>query len=115
MDERLEKALDFSNYMVTLNNQKRLANEQYNQDLVHYYKGGQFTVSQDLISFCSSLLHNLSQDEVVLVDDNNTPVEIESLEAFVTDIVNIYSDASNRYFTAYTKIKTNRSIEGLVE
>jgi len=115
MDERLEKALDFSNYMVTLNNQKRLANEQYNQDLVHYYKGGQFTVSQQLISFCSTLLHNLSQDEVVLIDDNNTPIDVDSLEEFISTIVNVYSDASNRYHTEYNKIKTNRSVEGLVE
>ncbi len=32
MDERLEKALDFSNYMVTLNNQKRLLAEQFDQE-----------------------------------------------------------------------------------
>lgn len=115
MDERLEKALDFSNYMVTLNNQKRIANEQYNQDLIHYYKGGQFTVSQQLISFCSTLLYNLSQNEVVLIDDNNTPINIDSLEDFLLTIVNVYSDASNRYHTEYNKIKINRSVEGLVE
>ena len=32
MDQRLEKALDFSNYMVTLNNQKRVLTEQFKQD-----------------------------------------------------------------------------------
>ena len=31
MDERLEKALDFSNYMLTLNNQKRLLAEKYQE------------------------------------------------------------------------------------
>ena len=29
MDERLVSALDFSNYMITLNNQKRILREQY--------------------------------------------------------------------------------------
>ena len=29
MDERLSKALEFSNYMVTLNNQKRILKEKY--------------------------------------------------------------------------------------
>ena len=51
MDQRLEKALDFSNYMVTLNNQKRVLTEQFKQDIIHYYCGGQFTVTQELISF----------------------------------------------------------------
>ena len=37
MDEKLSKALDYSNYMVTLNNQKRLLEEKYQQDLLHLY------------------------------------------------------------------------------
>lgn len=41
MDERLVSALDFSNYMITLNNQKRILREQYQNDVVHYYNGGQ--------------------------------------------------------------------------
>jgi len=36
MDERLEKALDFSNYMLTLNNQKRLLAEKYQEELIHF-------------------------------------------------------------------------------
>ena len=32
MDERLKKALDFSNYMVALNNQKRLLTEKYQEN-----------------------------------------------------------------------------------
>jgi hypothetical protein len=114
MDERLSKALEFSNYMVTLNNQKRILHEQYKQDLVYYYKGGQFSVTQELISFCQSL-NNLGQTETVLIDDNRQPIQIESLEDFLLDIVNTYSDASNKYLTEYDNIKKNRSVEGLVE
>ena len=33
MDEKLEKALDISNYMITLNNQKRLLKEKYYENL----------------------------------------------------------------------------------
>ena len=56
MDERLEKALDISNYMVTLNNQTRLLKEQYSENLVYYFNGGQFSITQQLVSFCQSLL-----------------------------------------------------------
>jgi hypothetical protein len=52
MDDKLKKALDFSNYMITLDNQKRILKEQYQDNLTHYFNGGKFTVTQQLISFC---------------------------------------------------------------
>ena len=39
MDERLEKALDFGNYSVTLNNQKRLLKEKFYDDCIMYQNG----------------------------------------------------------------------------
>ena len=78
MDERLQKALDHSNYMVTLNNQKRLLREQYKENLVYYYNGGQFTVTQELISFCQSLV-TLEQDGTILNDDNSIPIEVDNV------------------------------------
>ena len=114
MDERLEKALDFSNYMVTLNNQKRFLTEQYYENLVHYFNGGQFTVTQQLISFCQSLI-SLHQDSTILVDDNNIPIEIEDLAAFSSDLNACYFGASNKYLTEYNKLKTNRSVESIMD
>ena len=113
MDERLKKALDYSNFMITLTNQKRILLEQYNNDLMYYFNSGQFTVSQQLVSFCQSLLL-LKQTETVLVDDNGLPVEIENLEDFTKNILNVYFKASNRYLTEYTKLKKNRTVEGIV-
>lgn len=114
MDGRLKKALEFSNYMVTLNNQKRILFEQYQQDCMHYYNGGQFSITQELISFCQSL-HALSQTTVILVDDNKQPIEIDPLEEFLFEIIGTYSAASNKYHSEYDKIKKNRSVEGLVD
>ena len=94
MDERLEKALDMSNYMVTLNNQKRLLNEQYKENLIYYFNGGQFTVTQDLISFCQSLV-SMDQEESVLIDDNNIPISIDNLQDFTKNVHSTYFVASN--------------------
>lgn len=113
MDERLKKALEFSNYMITLNNQKRILQEQHQNDLLYYYNGGQFTASQQLISFCQTLLA-LKQVEAILVDDNNIPIEVEDLTGFTNEIMNTYFLASNRFLSEYTKLKTNRSVEGIV-
>ncbi len=113
MDERLKKALDYSNFMITLTNQKRILLEQYNNDLIYYFNSGQFTVSQQLVSFCQSLLQ-LKQTETVLVDDSGIPVELEDLDKFTKDVINVYFTASNRYLTEYNKLKKNRTVEGIV-
>ena len=97
MDERLKAALDFSNYMITLDTQKRVLKEQYENDLLFFFNGGQFTVSQGLISFCQSLLQ-LKQTETVLVDDNSIPVLVEELEKFTNDIVSPYYKATKQNY-----------------
>ena len=113
MDERLEKALEFSNYMLTLNNQKRLLSEKYQEELIHFYSGSQFTLTRELITFVSAMLA-ADQDEVVITDDNNIPCMIENLSDFYSEIINKYTSASNNYYTAYADLKKNRSVEKLV-
>jgi len=113
MDERLEQALDFSNYMVTLNNQKRIAKEKFLENSVHYLNGGKFSVNRELITFCQ-LIVNRGLQSTVLVDDNDSPIEIEDMEKFLDDILDIYFTTSYQYLDTYTEIKKNRKIEGLV-
>lgn len=113
MDERLQAALDFSNLMITLDNQKRILKEQYQNDLIYYFKGAQFTVTQSLVSFCQSLLA-LHQTSTILVDDNDIPVEIEDLEKFSDTLVSVHWKASNKYLIEYNKLKNNRTIEGMI-
>jgi hypothetical protein len=112
MDDNLKKALDFSNYMIVLDNQKRILKEQYQDNLVYYFSGGRFTVTQQLISFCQSLL-SLDQSETILVDDNDIPVYIEDLKAFSANVVSVYWQATNKYLTEYNKLKVNRTVEGI--
>jgi hypothetical protein len=113
MDERLQKALDHSNYMITLNNQKRLLKEQYKENLVYYYNGGQFTVTQGLVSFCQSLV-SLNQDETILIDDNDLPIAVDDLKNFLSEIVTKYFEAANSYLVEYNQLKKNRTVESVV-
>jgi len=112
MDERLQKALDHSNYMITLNNQKRLLKEQYKENLIYYYNGGQFTVSQELVSFCQSLV-NLEQDTTILIDDNDLPIAVDDLQNFLSEVVTQYFESANRYLAEYNKLKKNRTVESI--
>ncbi len=114
MDERLEKALDFSNYMLTLNNQKRLLSEKYQEELIHFYNGSQFTITRELITFVSVMV-TANQDEIVVTDDNNIPCLVENLSKFYDEIISAYTLASNNYHSAYLKLKTSRSVEKLVD
>jgi len=114
MDERLKKALDFSNYMVTFNNQKRLLKETYNQDLLYYHNGAQFTVTRELINFCYTLL-STDNTEVVLVDDNGIPVQITDLDDFHSNIIDVYFTASNEYYNKFMHLKKQRSVPNLVD
>ena len=113
MDERLEQAIDFSNYMVTLENQKRILKEQYYESLIHYHNKGQFTVNPEMISFLQTLL-GMNQTEVVLIDDNELPIQIEDLRSFTLEIANIYFTASNKYLLEYNKLVSSRSVKGLI-
>lgn len=114
MDERLEKALDFSNYMLTLNNQKRLLSEKYQEELIYFYNGSQFTITRELITFTNVMI-TANQDEIVIADDNNIPCLVEDINKFYGEIINIYTLASNNYHSAYLKLKKNRSVEKLVD
>ena len=113
MDEKLEKALAFSNYMVTLHNQTKIFQEQFAQNSIYYTNGSQFTVSKELISFCDVMIRN-NQDELILVDDNNIPIYIEDLKSFFKDILDVYFRATNKYLTEYSQIKKQRTVENLV-
>lgn len=115
MDERLEKALNFSNYMVTLNNQKRVLKERFREQTVYYYQGGQFTVSKELMTFVSMLIEQGNDTDIVLVDDNETPIMVSDLTDFQSNILNTYFTAANEYHAEYEKLRKNRSVEKLVE
>jgi len=113
MDDKLKAALDFSNYMITLDNQKRLLKEQYDNDIIYYHNGGQFTLTRELISFCT-LLVNTTVNESVLIDDNSTPIHIDNLSKFVNDILAEYTKAGNKYLAGFAKLKNNRTVEGII-
>jgi hypothetical protein len=115
MDERLEKALDFSNYMVTLNSQKRVLKEKFREQTVFYHLGGQFTVNKQLMTFVSMLVEQGNDEDIVLVDDNETPIMVKDLTDFQSEILNTYFTAANEYHAEYEKLRKNRSVEKLVE
>jgi hypothetical protein len=113
-DERLQKALDFSKYRVTLYNQKENAKLKLKQALIYAKNGGTFEVSQTLISFVLTLIA-FNQEQAILIDTNGNPIEIGNLPEFLEAIVDKYSEATNDYLIEYKKIQTSRKIAPMME
>jgi len=114
MDERLQKALEFSNFLETQNNQKRIFLAQYKENLVHYTRGHKFTVTQELINFVHTL-SNMHPDGAIVLDDNDTPFAITDIDEFAKEIIGVYVFASRKYAIDYESIKHHRSVQGLID
>jgi len=56
-----------------------------------------------------------NDSDIVLLDDNDTPIKIDDLIKFFDDILDIYFTATNEYQTEYEKIRTKRTVDGLVQ
>lgn len=115
MDERLSKALEFANYSVTLNNQRQALKEKFLADIIYYHNGGCFAVTKELINFVKTLIDTGNEEGVVLIDDNDVPIEIADMQNFLETILNKYFTASNEYYTEYQKIRKQRSVEGITQ
>ena len=114
MDERLEKALEFSKYRIALVNRKEDLKIKVNNLLLYAHNGGMFRVSQELISFVKLVLDQ-GKLRVVLIDDNKNPIEISDLQKFFDDIFSRYFEATNLYHAEYSKLRAARSVSSIYE
>jgi hypothetical protein len=114
MDERLEKAFQTANYMATLTNQRRVAFEEFTQNLIYYTQGSSFLITKELLAFVGSMISLGHTQNVIVIDDNNVPVSIPDLTAFQELIVDQYHRATNTYYSAYTEIKSKRKVQDLI-
>jgi len=114
MDEKLKKALEFSNYRQTLNNQLRQLKVRTQTQLIFAKNGGSFTISRELICFFNYIVSKKLK-EITVLDDNEIPIQIENPEEFLDEITIRYFEVTNDYFTDYQQIKKSRSVKLIVD
>ena len=114
MDDRLQKALEFSKYRISLFNRKEDLKIKVNNMLIHAHNGGIFKATQELISFVKLLLDE-DTSTVVLIDQNGNPIEIKDLRLFFDDMLGKYFEATNYYHTEYSKLRNARSVNSIYE
>lgn len=112
VDERLAKALEASNYRLTLNVQRENSKLKLKNHLVYSQNGGIFKITQDFISFVFAL--SQSKKSAVILDSNENPVKIDDLEDFYESILDIYQEGMNDYLIEYEKFKKLRTTAKVV-
>jgi hypothetical protein len=115
MDERLQKALDFSNYRQTLAIQRKTLKEKINAKLMYGCNGGLFKIDRSLITFVQMLIDLGRVENVPLIDVNENPILISDLTEFKEEILDRYFTATYEYLEEYQKIKSSRAVEKLLD
>ena len=114
MDDRLERALDFSNFRLTLHNQKQSAKQRAENMLQVQYGNSLFKADQTLINFVQAMKAE-GYTPFVVSDVHDNPVQIEDSETFLEKLISAYASAMNEYISSHEKIKKARNIKRLVE
>jgi hypothetical protein len=112
MDTRLKQALDLSNSLETLSNQRHQALSKYNQNLILFYNGGTFKVDYSLLSTIQTFS---DVDDFVVVDSNNIPILINNREEFFFLVKSRIIEATRSYYQEYESLKKIRTPEGLLK
>lgn len=115
MDERLRKALDFSNFRHTFSIQRKILKEKNEARLTYGHAGGVFKIDMSLITFVDMLINNGRKTDVPLLDSNENPILISNLEEFKNEILDRYFTSTLEYYKEYEKVKKTRSLEKLLE
>lgn len=114
MDERLEKALEFSNYRITLGNQKRSVKQRMLVLQTVNYSRGVFNANPVMISFIKSLIDSGKENAIVL-DSKESPIVIEDLQDFLDTLLSSYIESTNEYKAQMDKIQKARNIKSLMD
>lgn len=114
MDDRLEQALAFANYRQTLNNQLQKLQIRATGMLIYAKNGGSFTINKELICFLDYLVRNDTNDATIL-DDNNTPVQISDVKAFLKEVNDRYFSVTTDYLKEYQAIRKSRNVKSILD
>lgn len=115
MDDRLKKALDVANLMVTFNTQRDLLKQEFKEDCLYHDSGHRFTVNRELINFLSTLDTLGHQEDIVILDDFENPYMITNVKDFLEKIFSLYTEATNKYYHKYIDLKSKRSISKVMD
>ena len=106
--QKLDRALSFSQYQSTLNQQRRMLKEKFDNDCIIGYNGGLFKITQEWLS---------GFDKTVswVIDMNSVPVQVVDAEDLYTIAKTVYQTALTTYVEEYQSLRKKRSVKSLTE
>jgi hypothetical protein len=113
MSAKLTKALEFSNYRITLNNQQDALRAKTQSLLSYSINGGTFSIDRNLITFCN-MLQEQKHKTAVLLDIYENPIEV-NLDEFVEEITSRYFEVTNEYLIEFEKLKQARKTHRVLD
>ncbi len=114
MDNRLEQALNFSNFRLILATRQKNLKILLNNKLKISYKGGLFKIDKELITFLTILILRKIKS-YILLDINDIPIKIMDLEDFLNKVTKIYEKAINQYYQSYQKLEEARDMRKVID
>jgi hypothetical protein len=114
MDERLSKALEFSNYALTINNQKRNIRNRVAQLQIVHYLGGVFLADHETIAFIKTLM-DLEHKSSIIIDSKQNPISVKSLKELLDKLLNAYTSATTEFDIENEKLKKARNIKKVMD
>lgn len=114
MDQRLNDALAFANYRLTLQTHRKNIEARVNDALLVNHQGAIFKATQDLINFVD--LYTARNENELYVDDHqgNTHL-IEDKRVFLDLLIKTYNSAYSIKYQEQKKLKSARNPAKIVE
>jgi hypothetical protein len=114
MDNKLEAALDYANFSLTLEKQKLAAKRHFKKSIILTYESGTFTVSVELLSYCVTMMNEPLYEQYIIIDDNDIPIEIQDIKDFYTKARRLYYKYCKEYLNEYKRLVNKKDVKGLV-
>jgi len=112
MDQEFLKQVEqFSNLKTALETKKLNAFEKAKNKTIFAFDGGLFRADPQTILFAKT--HDKSRD-LILLDTNDTPIAITSVDQFIVKAESCYYEAMNEYHVLYEQLKKQRSVKKII-
>lgn len=114
MDDRLEKALDFSQYRQTIEHNRKTLQLRVETLKRVSHAGGTFVATPELIGFVS-VMKDSGNETLIIEDANTAPIEVTDLSELLNALTSAYHAAMNQYQVGIKKLNKVRNIKSIMD
>ena len=99
------------NYRTALLQQKKIIEQQFKDQCIVSENSGLFLVTTEFLTS----LKNIKEESQWVLDTNQTPIYIQNIANFYDRAYNVYYTALADFGKSFNQLKSQRSVESLLE